>query len=260
MSAPVMEKRGPGRPPKAAVPVGPRSERGRRKYAERVLEPIDQIRVQPGGVTGAWAYYLRPEGATIRDALILYPNGGRPSPQDDPKGKFGTNAELYQARQARKGFTYLGQRLDQRAVRLLVETIARNRDDEILYTEDEIAECERIRKSDAPQREREIAAKRLAQWRNRLEYLTQPWDPDALVAELDEIARAQRLANIDPNVLAVMREMVGEVNAKTEAAVARFSRGKTSESELSPASPVRTTRKRGVGTEFSGAVDFIDDD
>ena len=56
--------------------------------------------------------------------------------------------------------------------------------------------------------------------------LRAPWDPDALVLELNDIARAQRLANIDPNVLSVMREMIGEVNERTRELVKHFARGK----------------------------------
>src|SRR5690349_18207683 len=121
---------------------GPRSQRGKRLYERQIVEPIDQIRMQPSGVTGAWAYYLRPDGATIREALVLYPNGGAPSAIDDPKGKFATNASYFRDRQKRKGFEYLGQRLDSSAVRKLVQTIEANRPDYILFLEDMIAECE----------------------------------------------------------------------------------------------------------------------
>ena len=242
--------------------IEPRSERGRRRYAEQVLTPLDQIRMQPNGVTGAWAYFLRSDGATIRDALILAPNGGAPPAADDPKGKFGTNASYFRERAQAKGLTYLGQRLDTRAVRLLVETLAKNRGDELLFVEDEIAEQDNILANAESAREREIAHKRKRQYQVRLDTLNQPFDPDALVAELDEISRAQRLANIDPNVLAVMREMVGEVNEKFAGMVTRFSTGKTSiDPEMAPTG-VRTRRARGgaAASESFAGVDFIDAD
>src|SRR3990167_137711 len=75
------------------VPGQPRSTRGRRKREQRLLTPLEQIRVTPGGITGPWAYYLRADGATIRDALVLYPNGGTLPANEDPKGKYGTNAD-----------------------------------------------------------------------------------------------------------------------------------------------------------------------
>lgn len=219
----------------AITVIEPRSKRGKAKYAEKVLEPIDQIRVPSGGVTGAWCYYLRPDGATIRDALILAPNGAG-------EGKFGANKEYFQARARAKGRIFLGQRLTADGVRKLVEVIAVNRDDEILFVEDEIAEQDAILANAESQREREIAHKRKRQYQVRLETLTQPFDPEALTEELNEIARAQRLANIDPNVLAVMREMVGEVNAKTAAMVERFANGRTRETD-----PDEPAVKRGPG-------------
>src|SRR3989304_2665801 len=64
----------------AAVAVAerePRSVRGRlrRDRDMQILSPLEQIRARPAATTGPWAYYLRRDGATIRDALILYPNG-----------------------------------------------------------------------------------------------------------------------------------------------------------------------------------------
>jgi hypothetical protein len=59
-----------------------------------------------------------------------------------------------------------------------------------------------------------------------------PLDADALTAELNEIARAQRMARVSPEVLAVMREMVGEQDQKFQAALERFrSTGSASDGE-----------------------------
>src|SRR3990172_1408837 len=202
----------------------PRSERGRRARQPKVLTPLEQIRMRPGGITGPWGYYLRPDGATIRDALILYPNGGQPD-----TNKFGVNAEYYRQRQAAKGFQYLGQSLTTEGVKLLVETLERNREDEILFREDEINECQHvINNSDRPE-VRDGQRRRKDQFHVRLEMLRAPWDPDALVQELSDIARAQRLVNIDPNVLSVMREMIGEVNERTRELVKHFTKGKATQ-------------------------------
>lgn len=228
-----------------ATIVEPRSERGKRRYAAKVTEAIDEVRV-PGGesrrmgeLEGAWCYFLRTDGATIRDALILSPNGAG-------EGKFGANAAYFREKAGKKGRVYLGARLTADGVRLLVQTIAKNRDDEILFTEDEIAEQNVILENAESQREREIAHKRKRQYQNRLEILTKPFDPDALLEELNEIARAQRLAKIDPNVLAVMKEMVGEVNDKTARMVERFATGQSS-GDVDPDLGVGPAVRRGPG-------------
>ena len=195
----------------------PRSSRGRSRANVVGMTPLEQIRKIPGysGVdhTGAWAYYLRPEGATIRDALILYPNGGVPEMDDDRmRARYGTNAEYYRSRQAQKGFEFIGPSLTEHGVRRLVEILAANRDDEILFVEDEIANCaDTIANADRPEI-RDQARKRLRLFEQRLDTLRAPFDPDALLGELKEIARAQQLAAVPPAVLRVMKSMIGDVN------------------------------------------------
>lgn len=192
----------------------PRSERGRRRrgVGANELTPLQEIRLRSPGVNGPWAYYLRPDGATIRDALILYPNGAQLPQSEDARGRYSENAEYYQRRQERKGFKYLGPTLTLEGVKLLIETISKNREDEVLDLEDQIAECQyTIENSDRPE-VRDNQRKRRDQLRARLERVSQELDAEALSAELNEIARAQRLARVDPKVLEVMREMVGEVN------------------------------------------------
>lgn len=194
----------------------PRSERGRRRRLAGAgeLTPLQEIRWRSPGVHGPWAYYLRPDGATIRDALILYPNGAQLPQSEDERGRYSENAQYYQRRQADKGFQYLGPTLTPDGVRLLIETISRNRNDEILDLEDQIAECQyTIENSDRPE-VRDNQRKRREQLRARLERVSRHLNADALSAELTEIARAQRLARVDPKILEVMREMVGEVNER----------------------------------------------
>lgn len=217
----------------AIATVEPRSERGKRRYAGKVVEAIDEIRVpgneskRRGELEGAWCYFGRTDGATIRDALILSPNGAG-------EGRFGANAAHFREKARAKGRVYLGPRLTAEGVQWLVDTIAKNRDDEILFVEDEIAEQDIILANAESQTERAIAHKRKRQYQVRLETLNRPFDPDAMLDELNEIARAQRLAKIDPNVLSVMKEMVGEVNAKTAAMVARFQNGSSNPTESDP--------------------------
>ena len=59
----------------------------------------------------------------------------------------------------------------------------------------------------------ERARRRVRQLQRRLATIEAGFDPDELLGELNEIARAQQLAKVDPNVLRVMRAMIGEANA-----------------------------------------------
>lgn len=218
-----------------AVPFQPRSKRGRRQYAADAPTALSQIRVNPhagnmADSTGAWAYYLRPDGATIRDALVLYPNGGIPEIDDEKRrARFGTNASYYRERQRAKGFEYLGPVLTEAAVKRVVETVYANREDEILFCEDEIANCEyTISSSDVPDI-RDQARKRRGQLERRLAILRQDVDSEKMAKELEEIARAQEMASLDPKLLRVMRQYVGEMTETMKAAIAKFSTGKAPE-------------------------------
>lgn len=246
-----------------AVAGVPRSRRGRERHAGKELTPLDEIRMTPAGTTGAWCYYLRPDGATIRDILVISPNGGVPNMNDQRlRARYGTNAAEYQQKARAKGYEVVGPALTPNAVRRIVEILAENREDEVLYCEDEIANCQAVvNTADRPE-VRDQARKRRGQYERRLEVLQRPFDPDALLNELNEIARAQRLANIDPNVLAVMREMVGEVNATMADAVARFSTGKQAEQdpEMTGTPRGRRVKQADAGAEFATGKDFIDAD
>ena len=195
------------------------SERGRRLRNEDILRPLDQIRTIPGGngisTTGAWAYYLRPDGATITDALVLYPNGGIPDMDDQRlRARYGENAELYRERQRRRGLEFIGPTLTDVGIRRLLEVLESNREDEDLFLQEEIADAkEMIKNSDLPD-VRNQAKRRVRQLTRRLETIRQGFDPDELSAELKEIARAQQLAQVPPAILRVMRSMIGEVNER----------------------------------------------
>lgn len=210
------------------------SERGRRIRGEGILRPIDQIERPPGGggieATGAWAYYIRPEGATIGEALILYPNGGIPDIDNQRlRDRYGTNAEYYRQRQRQRGLEYVGQQLNEAAMKRLVEVLESNRNDEDLFLQEEIADAKDVAKtSDLPQ-VRNQAKRRIRQLEKRLETIRAGFNPDELLAELNDIARAQQLAKVDPNVLRVMRSMIGEVNERMTAAIAYFQESKPRE-------------------------------
>lgn len=200
-----------------------------RRHEEAILRPIDQITPPPGGngmeATGAWAYYIRPDGATIAEALVLYPNGGIPDIDDRRLAdRYGLNATYYRERQARKGFEYVGPVLNEAAMQRLVEVLAANREDEVEFLKEEIADAkDTIKNADIPEI-RTQARRRVRQLERRLATIEAGFDPNELLAELKEIARAQQLAKVDPNVLRVMRAMIGEANASM---IAHFQQGRT---------------------------------
>ena len=245
----------------------PKSKRGQRYRDQVVLEPIDQIRMTPNGITGTWAYYLRPDGATIRDALVINPNGGIPDIEDARlRARYGTGAPEFRQKEQRKGHTFLGSKLTPEAVGLLVRTMGENREDEILWCQEQIEDADMdIANSDRPEI-RDQARKRKRQLQKRIDTMLAPFDADALLSELEEIAHAQMLASVDPNVLRVMRSMVGEVNEKLAKAVNRFAAGKNTSSVTTGFGddglgtvPVKRRGRpaKNAGSEFTG-VSFID--
>lgn len=251
-----------------AVAERPRSQRGQRLRGDRVLTPLDQIRMAPTGGTSAHAYYLRPDGATIRDALVISPNGGVPDIEDQRlRARYGANASHYRDLARAKGFEFLGEKLTPDGVRKLVNTLAKNREDELLFCQEEIEDCDQvIANSDLPQI-RDQAKRRKVQFERRINTMLAPFDADALLEELEEIARAQMLANVDPNVMKVMRAMIGEVNERMAKAISRFTQGKQSGGivtgvgdDASMGAAPRGQKSRGnSGADFSGS-DFIDAD
>lgn len=211
-----------------------RSRRGRERHNAdlRYLSPLEQVRARPtrmtpagGGPTGPWAYYIRTDGATIGDALILYPNGAKLPPDQDRRGAFSANADYYQNRQKQKGFEYVGPTLTDQGIDRLLEVLEQNKPDEILFLEDEIATCQHdIDTADTPTW-RDNQRKRKRQFQRRLDYVRNGFDPEALKAELREISRAQRMAKVAPETMVVMREMMGEQTRAFADMVDKFRQG-----------------------------------
>ena len=189
-----------------------------------VLTPLEQIRpYQANSVPdkSAGAYYLRPDGATIADALIWYPNGAIHDREYDPTGKYSENASYYHERQRRKGFEYIGPVLTVEGVKKLVAVLEKNRESEITRLEDEIAIADySAQTADIPE-VRTQQRRRGGQLRARLDRVKAPLDPEKLVAELQEIANAQEMASVPPQVMRVMKRMLGNIN---EELIARFTR------------------------------------
>lgn len=241
----------PAAPPKAPER---QSERGRRMREEVVLRPLDQIRQIPGGngveATGAWSYFIRPDGATIRDALVLYPNGGIPEMDNERlRARYGTNAEYYRQRQANKGLEYVGPHLREAGIKRLLEVLAANREDEMLFCQEEIADAkDTMKNADVPEI-RQQARRRVRQYERRLETLRNGFNPDELAAELNDIARAQQLAQVPPAVLRVMRSMIGDVNDRVASMATQFSQGKP-RGEAAPSGGMLRSGGGDKGTEF----------
>ncbi len=195
------------------------SKRRQKMRDEDFLSPIDQVRMmgdyEGKPLTGSWAYYLRPEGATIRDVLVISPNGGIPD-IDDPRrrGKYAMNHELYRQKEEAKGHIYVGQRLSEASVKKLIEIIVNNREEERMFLEEEIEEAENIIKnSDRPDM-RDLQRKRVRDLKTRLHYVTMELDADELLEQMNEISRMQRLASLPPQLLRVMREEISENNQR----------------------------------------------
>lgn len=203
----------------------PRSKRGlaRRGFATRVPTPLEQIRPRPGGLTGGpAAYFIRPDGATIREALIIYPNG---APVISRNGRDRANSVYNRNRQEQKGYIYIGPTLSEDGVKQLVEVIARNRDDYILDLEEQIRDTEAdIEESDRPE-VRDNQRKRRVQLIKQLEIAKQPLDADKMYQELKEIAQAQKLASVAPGLREVIASIAGDVANQKLLALADSMRG-----------------------------------
>ena len=244
----------------------PRSQRSRDVARTQTMRPIDEIPVvgaTPGAeATGAWAYYLRsdPGCATIHDIVHLFPNGGIPD-LDNPRDRaaFGTNASEYREYYRLKGFEYVGQKLTEGAMERVVEIMQAARQEEVDWCLDQIDEAEEILKSGGTQQTIDHARLRRRKLQQRIQRLEQPFDPDALVAELKDIARAQMLASVDPNVLKVMKALIGEANDALTEKIAHFQRGATPDTVSDPDVPVDPKGlrpARGGRSQSRNGMDF----
>ncbi|MCR4339631.1 MAG: hypothetical protein NUW01_07065 [Gemmatimonadaceae bacterium] len=242
-------------------PVPPPSQRARYRRATDtvILKPLEQIRRAPQVVTCAGGYYLDPEGATIRDALHYYPNGAGPEDFGPADQKFAVDYDRHRARQAAKGFKWLGATLNAGAVRELVKTIAANRPDEVKQTEYEIENCEHTIRHSVDATQRAVAQRRYEQFKRRLELLMAPIDADALIAELDAIAKAQRLAKIAPELRAVLMEMMDDSAQKLITQLGTRERVTDPELGISPGPAAKHNPNwTGVSTSGFDGKDFVD--
>lgn len=176
------------------VPV--RSKRGKRRLnLDRPPDPMDEVAERPGGARGGpAAYFIRPDGATISEALIVRPDGAPLLRNGVDRG----NSRYVQDRMKDRGYEYIGPSLTPKGVRRLAEVIASNRQDYILFLNEEMDATEvTIREADKPE-VRDQARTRLAQLKRQEQFYAKPLDVDQMLAELDDILKAQKLAALSP--------------------------------------------------------------
>lgn len=194
----------------------------------RLETPLDQI-PRIGGyddvtTESAHAYYVRLDGATIPDALTLYPNGGTPSfdhiadrkKRARAQENAGRNALYYRARQRKKGLVYIGERLTREGIEFLVKVIMLNRPYEIERVTEEIEGCERTLKNSESSKDREYARRRKEQLQHRLAMLRQEIDPKAMADEIDRAAEAIALSAMSPQMRAAVEHMIVQKYKGTE--------------------------------------------
>ena len=208
------------------APPGPRTKRGRRArgFDATPLTPIQQMRRLSGGSA---AYYLKTDADSmdIREILVTYPNGngdrGTLSSNPQRAEKFAKNADLYQARQRRRGLEYVGPTLTIDAARRIAQIMRTNRPDWIAFLEDEIANCKEVIAHAAEPAVKDGQRRRQAQFQKKLDEANQPFSPEKIVAELQAHIAAQKMASIDPKLveafaLMFQKELPAHVEALTK--------------------------------------------
>ncbi len=196
----------------------PYSRRGRREAGVNQVTPLQQFRRWDDHLTtntirdSAYAYYLRPDGATISDILIICPNGGQPTIEGDARSRrrkklVGSNAGYFRDRQQAKGFIYIGQQLTREGIMKMIEIMEENQPDEVLWVDEQLAMANVTLRTDPRHDHQNLAQERINRLNAVKERLTTKLNVDAIVREMNLIAEAQRLANLPPEILEGMRQM-----------------------------------------------------
>ncbi len=209
------------------------SRRGmeRRGFDARVATPLELIRPRPGGLIGGpAAYYVNPRGATVREALIICPNGAPMIHNGRDRG----NSEIYQNVQRLRGFEYIGPLLTEEGVARLVEVIESNLFDYVLDLKEQIFDVDHdIETSDRPEW-RDNQRKRRIQLTRLLEQAQKPLDGPRMAAEYLDVVKAQKLAAIPADIreaVILMGGTAAETDKKIAAMVAELTGGQRVSSE-----------------------------
>ena len=207
------------------------SRRGmaRRGFDTQLPTPLEQIRSRPGWLIGGpAAYFINPKGATIREIILIRPNGA-------PMLRNGSDIAISMGIQkimAARGYEYVGPMITTAGAHRLVEIMEANRVDYTLDLKEQIADVNKdIDNSDRPevrdnQRTRKIQLMRL------LAQTEQPFDADALVKEMEDIVKAQKLAALDPAIREAISAFVDtETDRKVSLMVEKLTGGKRGSGE-----------------------------
>lgn len=229
-----------------SVDFGPvtRSKRGlARRGIDRAPTTLEEIRPRPGGMLGGpAAYFIRPDGATIREALIIYPSGAPVIKNGTDRG----NSRYAQDRQKQKGYEYVGPQLTAAGVKRLLEVINVNRYDYLLDLKEQIEECEKTIEETETPTVRDNARKRRGQLQRLVEIAAREVKPESLLKELDDIIKAQKLASIPQSQREAIAIMLGEeVGARIQSLVSKMSSRNFTEDGLSV-----SVTNAGAGDDF----------
>lgn len=206
-----------------------RARRNRRRSQPTALQQIRTYGREGLASTGTWSYWLRPDGATIREVLVIYPNGGVPEIDDERmRERHGRNADYYRARMQRKGFEYVGPTLTPQGIRRLIEILEANKQDEIEFLQEELEQAQWDRQNRESPELKQQAQRRITQLEQRIEMIRQPVDGEKLVAELEDIRQAQNLAQLPPAVRRAMAALTDQMSENVKALAAQLARGRGS--------------------------------
>jgi hypothetical protein len=203
-----------------------RSKRGlKRQGIDRAPTVLEEIRDRPGGIKdGPAAFFIRPDGATIREALVINPNGA-------PVVKNGTDrggSRMAQERAAKKGFEYIGPQLTSDGLRRLIQVIEANKYDYLLDLKEQIDDCEKTIKETETPSVRDNARKRRAQIERLIAIASRDIHPDQVMKELDEIMKAQKLAALSSAQREAITILLGdEVGDRIKSLASRMGSGKS---------------------------------
>lgn len=194
-------------PAQGERPMSLRRQRQQRNSTVTMAQQLRQFGRPEGDLTGTATYWIRP-GATIRDALIINPNGGIPQLDDVAlAAKYGTNSHLYRDKALKKGFKYIGPSLTPDGIKTLIEVMEAEKPDEILFLEEEIELAKTNSKEAGSLEARANEQNRARQLQRRLDLVKRPLDAEEMTRELDRIRRAQELAKLTPSMRQVFRAL-----------------------------------------------------
>ncbi len=190
--------------------------------------------------TSPYCYWLDPDGGTMREAVRFDPNGAKPD--EGCEAKYTESWQIFKEMGEDKGWTRLGHQLQKESIKLIVETLEKNRpiEKEVMEHFRDVAAYEVTNGTN--ERARAIAQKSVTTYGKLIEQLEMPIDADFMISELNEISRAQRMAALSPDMRAAIREMIDVEVGSSEARVREMA--------MSLAGPEESADKELTGPDF----------